>query len=187
MPKQLEISDLYRTLYVRESHDKVHWNPSSKWEFLKVSIHLRSAGLFGKLDLYPYILIISILIWFHKNIASNLCTYWCPLGAPNSEYYEPPLRSTFLRFCFILWSAGSLSWFTLDSSIREGCKVSASSWTFAFQCDINRMCKSLSSLKKFSWVITTVFTVCYAFLFRASATIFSVLGWQWMCPNWCFM
>jgi len=130
---------------------------------------------------------ISLLILFHKNISSNLCTHWCPLGAPNSKYYEPPLRSAFLRFFFILWSARSLSWFTLGSSIREGYKVNTRSWTFAFQCDTNWLCKSSSSLKKFSWVITTVFIVCYAFLFRASTTILPVLGWQWICHNWCFM
>jgi len=62
------------------------------------------------------------------------------------------------------------------SSIREGYKVSASNWTVAFLCDINWMAKSSSSLKRFSWVATTVFKICCAFLFRTLVTIFP-LSW----------
>ena len=166
-------------------------NPSSKWEFLKVSIHLRGAGVlpcpFWQIRPLSIYAAISILVLFHKKycltsvyiLVSPRCTKERLLWAFSKIYFLTILLYSLERRITILIHCRLFHW--------EGCKVSASSWTFAFQCDINRMCKSLSSLKKFSWVITTVFTVCYAFLFRASATIFSVLGWQWMCPNWCFM
>ena len=111
---RLETSNLYQALYLKEFHDKVHWN-------------------------------------------------WIPLS----------------RFCFIFLE--------LRIIILIHSKVSVGIWTFAFLCNTNWLCKSASSLKRFSWVVTIVFKVCCAFLFSASAIIFLFFDWHWIYHNWCFI
>jgi len=84
-------------------------------------------------------LLISTLLGTHKCFWNHKVPSSC---------MRNPSEFPLLRFSFIIWSLGSVSYFTWISSTIEGYKVNTDNCTLACPCDTNWTPKFLSSFSK---------------------------------------